>query len=189
MALMGNYYLNQAGGGVGRGDFNIVVRPRRIQQGAGVLSNLLRRGFDYIKPILIDAAKSVGYEGLNFGTNVLNNMGKKPFSDVVRSSAEESLNNIKNKFVNSLNSQFGGMGRKRVLPLPYHQNYEVAMKKRKRSQSSSKTQSKRKGKKKKKAANKNRKKKKKSTKKKKAKKKNSTKKAKKVKRRVKDIFD
>lgn len=190
MGSISNYYLNQAGGGVSRGDFNIVVRPRRIQQGAGVLSNLLRHGFDFIKPILLNAVKTLGYEGLNFGTNVLNNVGKKPFADVVRSSAEDSLNNLKNKFVNSMNSQFGGNGRKRVLPLPYHQNYEVAMKKRKRSQSSSKPQSKRKGKKKKKLTkNIKKKKKQKSNKKKTKKKKKSSKKAKKVNRRVKDIFD
>lgn len=188
MASISNYYLNQAGGsGVGRGDFNIVVRPRRIQQGAGVLSNLLRRGFDFIKPILINASKTAGYEGINFATNLLNNMGKKPFSDVLKSSAEESLNNLKNKFVGSMNAQFGN-GRKRVLPLPFHENYQVPMKRRKYSQSSPKAQPKRKrkkskAKKKKKATKKPKKK---SAKK---KKKKAAKKSKRVKRRVKDIFD
>lgn len=193
MSSVRDYYINQAGGGgSGRGDFNIVVRPRRIQQGAGVLSNLLRRGFDFIKPILFNAAKTVGYEGLNFGNNILSNMGKnKPFSEIVKNSADESLNNLKNKLVGKL-SQFGS-GRKRILALP--QDYEGGGKRRK-VQSSSKPrrkQKRKKGKAKKKKTTKKTKKKttKKTTKKKgKKKKKKAAKKSKKKgKRRVKDIFD
>lgn len=101
------YYNNQIGGGGGEVDFGSLFRVTpRIQRGRGI-GNLFSGLFRYLKPFIYSGLNAVKGEAIRQGGNIIQNIGTKPFSELLKESGVEGLHNLSEKAVNKLKTMSG----------------------------------------------------------------------------------
>lgn len=95
-----DYYLSQIGGGLN--DIGpLYVSPRYYQQGRGV-GSFLGGIFKYLKPLLYSGLEAIKKQTLKAGVNVLNDIGKRPFKDILKQQGKQAVDELTEKGMRKL---------------------------------------------------------------------------------------
>lgn len=95
-----DYYLSQIGSGLH--DIGpLYSSPRFYQQGRGV-GSFLGGVFKYLKPLLYSGLKALKKQTLKAGVNVLNDLGKRPFKDILAQQGKQAVDELTEKGMRKL---------------------------------------------------------------------------------------
>lgn len=111
-----NYYLSQIGGGLT--DIGpLYSNPRFYQQGRGV-GSFLGGIFKYIRPLLYSGLNALKRQTLKAGVNVLNDLGKRPFKDILKQQGKQAVDELTEKGMKKLKklSEQSGNGTSYTFP-------------------------------------------------------------------------
>lgn len=115
-----DYYLSQIGGGMN--DIGpLYVSPRYYQQGRGV-GSFLGGIFKYLKPLLYSGLNAIKKQTLKAGVNVLNDLGKRPFKDLLKQQGKQAVDELTEKGMRKLQklSEQSGNGTSYSFPFNYN---------------------------------------------------------------------
>lgn len=113
-----NYYLSQVGGGLN--DIGpIYGSPRIYQQGRGV-GSFLGGIFKYLRPLIYSGLNAIKKQTIKTGTNVLNDLGKKPFKDIIKERGMQAMDELKEKGLKKLHKMTEQSGNGTSYSFPFN---------------------------------------------------------------------
>lgn len=115
-----DYYLSQIGGGLN--DIGpLYSSPRYLQQGRGV-GSFLGGIFKYLRPLLYSGLNALKKQTLKAGVNVLNDLGKRPFKDILTQQGKQAVDELTEKGMRKLQRLSEQSGNGTSYSFPFHSN-------------------------------------------------------------------
>lgn len=130
-AIYTNYYLNQAGGGIN--DIgSLYANTRIVQHGRGSIGAFFSGIYKSLKPIISSGLNALKKQTIKSGTAVLENIGTKPFKDILQEQGKIAAQELTQKGINKLKrlQEGSGKGIKRKLNGSESQSTFAAKRKR-----------------------------------------------------------